>query len=103
MNEIAATPSVGVDASIKAVPDLAKDRATQEAILAATIDAWRPAGAAAGAPLTGAIDPADWDTSATYMTSLGHGPEAGHLDGPRRHDVHVGVVARPDQPLSSAA
>ncbi len=71
MNEIAATPSVGVDASIKAVPDLAKDRATQEAILAATIEAWRPAGAAAGAPLTGAIDPADWDASATYITSLG--------------------------------
>jgi putative riboflavin transport system substrate-binding protein len=75
MNEIAANPSVGVDASIQAVPDLAKDRATQEAILAATIDAWRPADAAAGAPLTGAIDPADWDASATYMTSLGLVPK----------------------------
>jgi NitT/TauT family transport system substrate-binding protein len=75
MNEIAATPSVGVDASIKAVPDLAKNRATQDAILAATIDAWRPAGAAAGAPLTGAIDPADWDASVTYMTSLGMVPK----------------------------
>jgi ABC-type nitrate/sulfonate/bicarbonate transport system substrate-binding protein len=75
MNEIAANPSVGVDASIKAVPDLAKDRATQEAILAATIEAWRPAGAAAGVPLTGAIDPADWDASATYMTTLGLVPK----------------------------
>jgi NitT/TauT family transport system substrate-binding protein len=70
MNEIAANPSVGVDASIKAVPDLAQHRATQEAILAATIDAWRPAGAAPGAPLTGAIDPANWDASVAYMTSL---------------------------------
>jgi NitT/TauT family transport system substrate-binding protein len=75
MNEIAATPSVGVDASIKAVPDLAKSRATQEAILAATIKAWRPAGAAAGAPLTGAIDPAHWDASAAYMTTLGMVPK----------------------------
>jgi putative riboflavin transport system substrate-binding protein len=75
MNEIAANPSVGVDASIKAVPDLAKDRATQEAILAATIEAWRPAGAAAGTQLTGAIDPADWDASAAYMTTLGLVPK----------------------------
>ena len=58
-----------------AVPDLAKNRATQEAILAATIDAWRPAGAAAGAHLTGAIDPADWDASVAYMTSLGLVPK----------------------------
>jgi NitT/TauT family transport system substrate-binding protein len=75
MNEIAANPSVGVDASIQAVPDLAKDRATQEAILAATIAAWRPAGLAAGAPLTGSIDPADWDASAAYMTTLGLVPK----------------------------
>jgi NitT/TauT family transport system substrate-binding protein len=75
MNEIAANPSVGVDAAIKAVPDLAKDRATQEAILAATIDAWRPAGSAAGSQLTGAIDPADWDASAAYMTTLGLVPK----------------------------
>jgi NitT/TauT family transport system substrate-binding protein len=75
MNEIAAKPSVGVDASIHAVPDLAKDRDTQDAILAATIAAWRPSDAAPGAPLTGAIDPADWDASATYMTSLGLVPK----------------------------
>lgn len=70
MNEIAATPSVGVDASIKAVPDLAKNRSTQEAILAATIATWPPAGATAGAPLTGAIDTAGWQKSVDFLTSL---------------------------------
>jgi NitT/TauT family transport system substrate-binding protein len=71
MNEIAATPSVGVDAAIKAVPDLAKDRPLQEAILNATIDAWRPSGAAAGAPITGAVDTAAWEKTITFMTSHG--------------------------------
>jgi NitT/TauT family transport system substrate-binding protein len=70
MNEIAATPSVGLDAAIKAVPDLGKDRATQEAILEATIDAWRPVGAAAGSPISGAVDTAAWDKSLAFMTSL---------------------------------
>jgi NitT/TauT family transport system substrate-binding protein len=71
MNEIAATPSVGVDAAIKAVPDLAKDRPLQEAILNATIDAWRPTGAASGSPITGAVDTAAWDTTIAFMTSHG--------------------------------
>jgi NitT/TauT family transport system substrate-binding protein len=71
MNEIAATPSVGVDAAIKAVPDLAKNRPLQEAILAATIDAWRPNGTAAGAPITGAIDPTAWDKTVAFMASHG--------------------------------
>jgi NitT/TauT family transport system substrate-binding protein len=71
MNEIAASPAVGVDAAIKAVPDLAKNRPAQEAILAATIDAWRSPGAAAGSPLTGAIDEAGWTKSVDFMTSLG--------------------------------
>ncbi len=44
MNEIATTPSIGVDAAIQAVPDLAKNRPVQEAILAATIADWRPTG-----------------------------------------------------------
>ncbi|MEA2546935.1 MAG: putative riboflavin transport system substrate-binding protein [Chloroflexota bacterium] len=70
MNEIAATPSVGVDASIKAVPDLGKDRPLQQAILAATIDAWRSNGATVGAPITGAVDSAAWDKTLTFMTSL---------------------------------
>ena len=75
MNEIAATPSIGVDAAIKAVPDLAKNRATQEAILAATIADWRPNGPAAGSPITGAIDSAAWDKTVTFMTTLGLVPK----------------------------
>jgi NitT/TauT family transport system substrate-binding protein len=71
MNEIATTPSVGVDAAIKAVPDLAKDRPLQEAILNATIDAWRPSGAAAGSAITGGVDTAAWDKTITFMTSHG--------------------------------
>jgi NitT/TauT family transport system substrate-binding protein len=75
MNEIAATPSVGVDAAIKAAPDLGKDRALQDAILAATIDAWRPNGAAAGAPITGAVDSAAWTQTLAFMTTLGLVPK----------------------------
>jgi NitT/TauT family transport system substrate-binding protein len=75
MNEIAATPSVGVDAAIKAVPDLAKNRPLQDAILAATIADWRPNGAAAGSPITGAVDTASWDRTVTFMTSLGLVPK----------------------------
>jgi NitT/TauT family transport system substrate-binding protein len=75
MNEIAATPSVGVDAAIKAVPDLAKNRPLQEAILAATIADWRPTGAAVGSPITGAVDTAAWDKTLTFMTTLGLVPK----------------------------
>ena len=75
MNEIAATPSIGVDAAIKAVPDLAKNRPLQEAILAATIADWRPSGAAANAPITGAVDTAAWGKTVTFMTSLGLVPK----------------------------
>jgi NitT/TauT family transport system substrate-binding protein len=75
MNEIAATPSIGVDAAIKAVPDLASNRPLQEAILAATIADWRPSGAAAGSPITGAVDSAAWDKTVTFMTSLGLVPK----------------------------
>lgn len=75
MNEIAATPAVGVDASIQAVPDLAKNRPLQEAVLAATIADWRASGAAAGSPITGAVDTAAWDKTLTFMTSLGLVPK----------------------------
>jgi NitT/TauT family transport system substrate-binding protein len=75
MNEIAATPSIGVDAAIKAVPDLASNRPLQEAILAATIADWRPSGAAAGSPISGAVDSAAWAKTVTFMTSLGLVPK----------------------------
>jgi NitT/TauT family transport system substrate-binding protein len=68
MKDIVATPSKGIEASIAVVPDLAQSRATQEAILAATIEVWR-------SPLTdskglGAIDEAGWTKSIEYMTKL---------------------------------
>ncbi|HEX2754979.1 MAG TPA: ABC transporter substrate-binding protein [Candidatus Limnocylindrales bacterium] len=75
MNEIATSPSIGVDAAIKAVPDLAKNRPLQEAVLAATIADWRPSGAAAGSPITGAVDAAAWDKTLTFMTTLGLVPK----------------------------
>jgi putative riboflavin transport system substrate-binding protein len=71
MNEIATTPSIGVDAAIKAVPDLATNRPLQEAILAATIADWRPAGAAAGLPITGTVDTAAWQKTVIFMSSAG--------------------------------
>ena len=76
MNEIAGTPAVGVDAAIKAVPDLAKNKPAQEAILAATIATWRAPSSAAGSPLTGSVDKAAWDQSITLMTKLGLVPKA---------------------------
>ena len=75
MNEIATTPSIGVEAAIKAVPDLARNRPLQEAILAATIADWRPSGAAAGAPISGAVDTAAWDKTLAFMTTLGLVPK----------------------------
>jgi NitT/TauT family transport system substrate-binding protein len=75
MNEIAATPSIGVDAAIKAVPDLATNRPLQEAILAATIADWRPSGAAAGSPISGAVDTAAWQKTIAFMTTLGLVPK----------------------------
>jgi len=75
MNEIAATPSIGVDAAIKAVPDLATNRPLQEAILAATIADWRPSAAAAGSPISGAVDTAAWQKTIAFMTTLGLVPK----------------------------
>jgi NitT/TauT family transport system substrate-binding protein len=70
MNEIAADPSVGVAAAVTAVPELGKDQALQLALLEATISAWRPAGAASGSPITGAVDASAWDETVAFMTSL---------------------------------
>src|SRR6185369_2716385 len=43
MGDIVANPQVGLDAAVKAVPDLGQDTATQKAILDATIATWLPA------------------------------------------------------------
>jgi NitT/TauT family transport system substrate-binding protein len=68
MEEIAASPEAGLDAAITAVPELASSRDTQAAILDATIDVWE--GDAQAANGYGWIEPADWEASIQYLTSL---------------------------------
>ena len=68
MNEIAADPQKGLDATFAAVPDLAKDPALQRQILDATIATWK--NTRTNAPY-GAIDQAGWQQSLDFMTSLG--------------------------------
>ncbi|HEU4674068.1 MAG TPA: ABC transporter substrate-binding protein [Candidatus Limnocylindrales bacterium] len=67
-DEIAKDPSVGLDASIAAVPDLGSSRDTQAAILAATIAAWSSDYTTAHG--TGAIDAAAWTRSIDFMSKL---------------------------------
>jgi NitT/TauT family transport system substrate-binding protein len=69
MEEIRDDPARGLDAAIAMVPDLGQDRATQEAVLRATIEAWQLAGDPQ-APL-GAFDRDAWAASITFMTQLG--------------------------------
>ena len=69
MAEIKANPTVGLDAAIKAVPDLGKARDTQAAILAATIATW--SGPLQDAHGLGAIDQAGWTTSIAFLGTLG--------------------------------
>ena len=84
MTEIAATPSVGLDASIVAVPELGKDRVTQAAILDATIATWSAAG---GGGAFGTIDTAGWEASIAYMTTLGLVPNPVTVEGLVRTDM----------------
>ncbi|HET8784383.1 MAG TPA: ABC transporter substrate-binding protein [Candidatus Limnocylindrales bacterium] len=69
MADIEADPEKGLDAAIKAVPELGADRDTQAAILDATIDVWR--GPVQESKGLGAIEPADWEKSVAFMTDLG--------------------------------
>ena len=71
MGDIVANPATGLDAAIAAVPDLGQDRATQSAILDATIKAWLPKGSSGAAGELGAIDREGWQASIDYMTKLG--------------------------------
>ena len=73
MGDIVANPQTGLDAAVKAVPDLAQDTATQKAILDATIATWLPASKSASpvAATLGAIDRDGWQASVDYMTTLG--------------------------------
>jgi len=69
MADIQADPTVGLEAAIAAVPELAQSRDLQAAILAATIDSWT--GTAQADRGLGAIDRDGWTTSITFMTGLG--------------------------------
>jgi NitT/TauT family transport system substrate-binding protein len=80
MDEIAADPSKGLDAAITAVPELGQDRATQEAILDATIDVWHAAGTPDPSRPFGAIDRDGWQASVDYMTELGMVPSPVTVD-----------------------
>ncbi len=76
MDEIAADPQKGIDASVKAVPDLGKDPALQLDILKATIDTWTsPTGGSYGT-----IDRPGWQKSIDFMSSLGLVPNPVTVD-----------------------
>ncbi len=77
MDEIAADPQKGIDASVKAVPELGKDPELQLAILKATIDTWK---SPSGEPY-GTIDRAGWQKSIDFMSSLGLVPNPVTVDG----------------------
>jgi NitT/TauT family transport system substrate-binding protein len=69
MNATAADPTVGLEAAIVAVRELGENRALQTAVLAATIEMWRPAGVTTS--VFGAIDRDAWQKSIEYLTKLG--------------------------------
>ncbi|MFI5255264.1 MAG: ABC transporter substrate-binding protein [Candidatus Limnocylindrales bacterium] len=68
MREIIADPAKGVDAAVKAVPELASDRATQAAILDATIGAWQNRYTDMWG--LGAIDRDAWTKSIAFIRTL---------------------------------
>ena len=77
MDEIAADPQKGLDATFAASPDLAKDPELQRQILDATIATWK--NPRTNAPY-GAIDTAGWQESLDFMTSLGLVPNPVTVD-----------------------
>jgi len=68
MREIDASPDAGLDDAIAVVPELAADRATQLAILRATIEMWHSPNTDAHG--LGAIDAAGWAQSLDFMRGL---------------------------------
>jgi ABC-type nitrate/sulfonate/bicarbonate transport system substrate-binding protein len=75
MKDVAADPQKGLDAAVAVVPDLGKDRATQLAILKATIETWSSDYAKAHG--AGAIDRAGWTKSVAFIASLPDSPISG--------------------------
>jgi len=72
MADITADPQKGLDAAVAAVPDLGKDRATQLAILKATIATWSNAYTKANG--AGAIDRSAWTATVAFMAGLADTP-----------------------------
>ncbi len=68
MEDISADPDKGLDAAIKVVPEIAKDRAGQLAVLQATIDGWHDK--LTDAEGLGAIDRAGWARSIDFIAGL---------------------------------
>ncbi|HTC86088.1 MAG TPA: ABC transporter substrate-binding protein [Candidatus Acidoferrum sp.] len=75
MADITADPNVGLDAAIAAVPDLGKDRATQLAILNATIGLWSSDYTKANG--SGSIDRVAWEQTVSFMAGLPGSPVNG--------------------------
>ena len=74
MEEIAADPEKGLEAAIARVPEVGSDREGQRAVLQATIDTWQNDYTAANG--TGAVDPAAWERSISFMSGLPESPVA---------------------------
>jgi NitT/TauT family transport system substrate-binding protein len=68
MEDIAADPRLGLDATFARVPELGADAETQLAVLEATVDAWQSDYTEAHG--MGSIDPAAWQSAIDTMTAL---------------------------------
>lgn len=77
MSQIMSDPQAGLDATFKAVPDLAADAVLQRQILDATIATWK--NPRTGAAL-GSIDRDGWTQSLAFMTGLGLVPNPVTVD-----------------------
>jgi NitT/TauT family transport system substrate-binding protein len=68
MEDISADPEKGLDAAIKVVPEIAKDREGQLAVLRATVDGWHDS--LTDAQGMGAIDTVGWAKSIDFIAGL---------------------------------
>ncbi len=78
MDEITGDPTVGLEAAIVAVPELATARDAQLAILEATIESWSGSVQASGG--LGAIDRDGWTASIEFLATLGLVPNPVTVD-----------------------
>ncbi len=85
MEEIRDDPAVGLEAAIAAVPELAADRDTQDAILAATIDAWE--GTLQAERGLGAVDRDGWQASIEFLEDLDLVPNPITIEDVLRDDL----------------